>query len=152
MNLLNPPVYDERREKRRKKTIAVVSFLVLLAAFFAWEFRYWPEERVVNKFFQKLEAKDFESAYGIWTADRDWKQHPQQHGQYSFHEFYQDWGPGGEYGPIHSHKVKNAMSPRTSGGGSSTSGVIVEVTVNERAEPSRVWVEKSDKSLTFSPY
>ena len=32
------------------------------------------------------------------------------------------------------------------------SGVIVVVTINERKEPARLWVEKRDKSLTFSPY
>ena len=152
MTLLNPPTYDEKRERRRKKIIVLICFVVSVAAFFAWEFRYWPEERVVNKFFSRLESKDYEGAYGIWTSDRNWKQHLEKHQQYSFKEFYLDWGPGGEYGPIHSHKINSTMSPRTSGGGSSTSGVIVEVTVNERAEPARLWVEKSDKSLTFSPY
>jgi hypothetical protein len=152
MNLLNPPTYDEKREKRRKQIIAAAIFVLLLIAFMAWQFRYWPEERVVNKFFDRLEAKDFEGAYGIWRADPQWKQHPQQHAQYPFNEFYLDWGPGGEYGPIRSHKIANSMSPRTSGGGSSTTGVIVEVVVNERAEPARLWVEKDDKSLTFSPY
>ena len=152
MTLLNPPTYDEEREKQRKKLIVLLVFAVLVAAFVAWEFRYWPEERVVNRFFDRLEAKDFETAYGIWTADPSWKQNQQKHAQYPFNSFYLDWGPGGEYGPIHSHKIASTMSPRTSGGGSSTSGVIVEVTVNGRAEPARLWVEKGDKSLTFSPY
>ncbi|MCI0352518.1 MAG: hypothetical protein L0Z53_24125 [Acidobacteriales bacterium] len=152
MNLLNPPTYDEKREKRRKKIIAATVFVLLVAAFLAWHFRYWPEERVVNKFFDRLEAKDFESAYGIWMADPNWKQHPEKHTRYPYNEFYLDWGPGGEYGPIKSHDISNSISPRASGGGSSSSGVIVDVTVNGRAEPARLWVEKSDKSLTFSPY
>jgi len=32
------------------------------------------------------------------------------------------------------------------------SGVIVQVTVNRRADKARIWVEKKDKTLTFSPY
>jgi hypothetical protein len=152
MNLLNPPTYDEKREKRRKKMVAAAAFALLVVAFLAWQFRNWPEERVVSRFFERLEAKDYEGAYGIWLADPQWKQHPQKYEQYPFNAFYLDWGPGGEYGPIRSHKISSSMSPRTSGGGSSTTGVIVEVTVNERAEPARLWVEKDDKSLTFSPY
>ena len=152
MNLLNPPTYDEKREKRRKKIVVAAIFALLMVAFIAWHFRNWPEERVVNRFFERLEAKDYEGAYGIWLADPGWKQHPQKYEQYPFNAFYLDWGPGGEYGPIRSHKIASSMSPKTSGGGSSTTGVIVEVTVNERAEPARLWVETDDKSLTFSPY
>ena len=152
MTLLNPPTYDEKREKRRKVLIVAGIFVLLVVAFLAWEFRYWPEEHVVNRFFSRLEAKDYEGAYAIWMADPDWKQHPDKSARYSYNEFYLDWGPGGEYGPINSHEIANSLSPRTSGGGSSSSGVIVEVTVNGRAEPARLWVEKSDKTLTFSPY
>ena len=32
------------------------------------------------------------------------------------------------------------------------SGVIVVVTINQRAQKSFLWVEKRDLSLTFSPY
>jgi len=30
--------------------------------------------------------------------------------------------------------------------------VIVEVIVNNRSEHARLWVQKSDKTLTFSPF
>jgi hypothetical protein len=30
--------------------------------------------------------------------------------------------------------------------------VIVDMIVNDRAEHARVWVEKSDKTMSFSPY
>jgi hypothetical protein len=29
--------------------------------------------------------------------------------------------------------------------------VIIDMTVNDRTEPARVWVEKSDKTMSFSP-
>jgi hypothetical protein len=48
---------------------------------------------------------------------------------------------------VRSYKIDGSVSPR--GGGS---GVIVQVTVNNRAEKARIWVEKKDKTLTFSPY
>ena len=62
-------------------------------------------------------------------------------------EFYRDWGPGGEWGLVKSHEIYGSATPK--GGGS---GVIVEAVVNERAEHARLWVQKDDKSLTFSPY
>ena len=79
--------------------------------------------------------------------DPDWKQHAEKYSQYPFNDFYRDWGPGGEWGKINSYKVYGSTSPR--GGGS---GVIVEVVINNRAEHARLWVQKSDKTLTFSPY
>jgi hypothetical protein len=138
--------YDPARERRRRKRIFSVILVVLLIASALYAFRNWPEERVVKHFFTALENKDYEKAYGIWVADRNWKQHPQQHPKYSFGEFYLDWGPGGEYGLITSFKIDGSANPK---GGS---GVIVQVTVNDRKEPARLWVEKGDKSLTFSPF
>jgi len=105
------------------------------------------EEHVVEKFFSALQHQDYENAYGIWMHDPQWKQHPEKYSQYPFTEFYRDWGPGGEWGLVKSYKVYGSATPK--GGGS---GVIVEVIVNNRAEHARLWVQKSDKTLTFSPY
>jgi len=30
--------------------------------------------------------------------------------------------------------------------------VVVSIIVNGRAEPAHIWVDKSDKTLSFSPY
>lgn len=139
--------YDPAHERRRRILIAGIIGAVLLLAFLAWWFRYWPEERRVDKFFDALEQKNYEQAYSIWMNDPDWKQHPQKYAKYPFGEFYLDWGPGGEWGLIKSHKVDGSATPK---GGSS--GVVVVVTVNERAEKARIWVEKSDKTFSFSPY
>ena len=138
--------YDPARERRRRNRIISLILIVLLIASALYAFRNWPEERVVKRFFTALENKDYEKAYGIWVADSNWKQHPQQHPNYSFGEFYLDWGPGGEYGLIKSFKIDGSANPK---GGS---GVIVQVTVNDRKEPARLWVEKRDKSLTYSPF
>jgi hypothetical protein len=48
---------------------------------------------------------------------------------------------------VKSYKIYAAGTPP--GGGS---GVIVDMIVNDRAEHARVWVEKSDKTMSFSPY
>ena len=145
-SILNAPPYDPKGERRKKLIIAGIVFGVLLAGFIAYQLRNWPEERVVDRFFNALEAKDYAKAYGIWMADPNWKQHPTAHARYSFGEFYLDWGPGGEYGLINSHHIDGTANPK---GGS---GVVVVVTVNGRAEKARLWVEKSDKTMTFSPF
>jgi hypothetical protein len=146
MSLLNAPEYDPAKERRRNIKIGLTVFLVLLAALLAWLYRYWPEERATDRFFTALEQREFEKAYGIWQNDPAWKQHPQKYPKYPFEDFYRDWGLGGEWGIVKNHKI--SASGECKGG---SSGVVVEVIVNGRAEPARVWVEKSDKTMSFPP-
>lgn len=140
------PEYDPRRERRKRIVIAGVVAAVIAAGVLVYLYRNWPEERVVDRFFTALVNKDFEKAYGIWQHDPDWKQHPQEYPKYSFREFYNDWGPGGEWGIIKSFHLDGSAQPKEG------SGVVVVVTVNERKVPARIWVEKKDKTLSFSPY
>ena len=147
MTLLDAKEYDPRKERRRKKIIISAVVFILLVLFLGWWFRFWPEEHVANRFFDALQNQNYEAAYGIWFQDPQWKQHPERYPKYSYKDFYQDWGPGGEWGRIKSHKIYAAGSPP--GGGS---GVIIDMTVNDRTEPARVWVQKADKTMTFSPY
>ena len=128
-----------------KTVVAAVAAAAIMVGVLGYLFRNWPEERVVDHFFTALVNKDFEKAYGIWLHDPDWKQHP-QNPNYSFRDFYNDWGPGGEWGIIKSFHIDGSASPKNG------SGVVVLVTINERKEPARIWVEKKDKTLTFSPY
>ena len=147
MTLLDAKEYDPEKERRKKvRIISAIAFL-LLAGFFLWWFRYWPEERVAEHFFDALQKQDYESGYGVWMHDPQWRQHPDHYKKYPFNEFYTDWGPGGQWGLVKSYKIYAAGTPP--GGGS---GVIVDIIVNDRAEQARVWVEKSDKTMSFSPY
>ena len=146
MTLMDAPQPDFVRERRRKMRIVSIVLGILLLAALGWLFRFWPEEHAADKFFGALQKQDYESAYGIYFADPGWKQHVQQHSQYPYNEFYRDWGPGGEWGLIKNYKIE--ASGYCPGG---TSGVIVQVIVNGRAERARVWVQKSDKSLSFPP-
>lgn len=139
--------YDAAKARRRRLLISGIITAILVIVFFAWWFRYWPEEHRVDLFFDALQAHNYEQAYSIWMNDPNWKQHPDKYSRYTYGQFYLDWGPGGEWGLIKSHHVDGSAVPR---GGSS--GVVVVVTVNDRAEKARVWVEKGDKTLHFSPY
>jgi hypothetical protein len=147
MTLLDAKEYDPQRERKRRTTIIWTIVLAVVVVALGWWFRYWPEERIADHFFADLQKQDYNAAYGVWMHDPDWKQHPDRFPKYRFSDFYQDWGPGGEWGLIKSHKIFAVGAPP--GGGS---GVIVDMTVNDRAQPARVWVEKSDKTMSFSPY
>ena len=147
MTLLDAKEYDPAKERKRRARIISAIVVLLLLVFLGWWFRYWPEERVADRFFDALQHQDYEVAYGIWMHDPQWKQHPERYPKYPYSEFYRDWGRGGEWGLIKSYKIYAVGAPP--GGGS---GVVVDVTVNDRAERARVWVEKSDKTMSFSPY
>ena len=146
MSLLDAPAYDPVKERRQKIKIAAIIGVAIVAVSLIYLNRDWPEKRIVDNFFAALEKQDYKTAYGIWMHDPNWQQHPEKYTRYPYNEFYNDWGPGGEWGIIRSHRILGALHP--SGG----SGVVVVVQVNGRAEPARIWVEKSDKTLSFSPY
>jgi len=145
--LFEAPPYDPKRERRRNTIILIAVATVVVLGILVYLFRNLPYERVVDHFFTAVENKEFEKAYAIWMNDPDWKQHPDRHPKYSFHDFYLDWGPGGEWGLIREHKIVGSAAPPNGG-----SGVVVVVKVNQRAEDARIWVERKDKTLTFSPY
>ncbi len=85
--IFTAPEYDPRRERRKLVVIAAVAVAAIVVGVFAYLYRNWPEERVVDHFFTALVNKDFETAYSIWEHDPTWKQHPQNYPNYSFREF-----------------------------------------------------------------
>jgi hypothetical protein len=143
MTLLDAPIYDPAKARRRKIAIAVSIVFVILLAVLAWMYRNWPEEHAVDKFFAALQNHEYETAYGIYFNDPAWLQHQQKYPQYTYADFYRDWGPGGEWGLVKSHKIYESANTKE--------GVVVEVIVNERTEHARMFVQKSDKTLTVFP-
>ena len=148
MTLLDAPTYDPAKARRRKIKIATAIVVVIVLAALAWMYRNWPEEQAVDKFFTAIQNKDYESAYGIYFNDPGWRGHQQKYPQYTYADFYRDWGPGGEWGLVKSHRIYGSANTKGFGGG----GVVVEVVVNERSERARMFVQKSDKTLTVYPY
>ncbi|MGO8984940.1 MAG: hypothetical protein ACLPHI_20100 [Terriglobales bacterium] len=148
MTLLDAPNYDPGKARRHKIAIGVVVVSVVVLAALAWIYRNWPEEHVVDKFFTALQHQQYETAYGIYFNDLNWQQHQQKYPQYSYADFYRDWGPGGEWGLIKSYRIYGSANTQKFGGG----GAVVEVIVNERSERARMFVQKSDKTLTVYPY
>jgi hypothetical protein len=143
--LFEAPQYNPEKERKRKQAIWAAIVIVLILAGLAYRYRNWPQERAVDHFFAALQQKDYEKAYGIWMADPQWKEHPKKFAQYPYEDFYRDWGPGGDWGIIKSHKVLG--SERTKSG----SGVVVVIDVNDRADKARLFYDLHDNTLTFSP-
>lgn len=146
MTLLDAEVYDPRPARRRRNRIITAVVIILVVITVVWTNRFWPEKRTVDKFFNALEKRDYETAYGIYFADPQWKEHAARHSRYPLNQFTQDWGTGGPWGVINSYKI-NGASTCSSG----ASGVVVDVIVNDRAEHAQLWVEKSDKTLSPPP-
>ncbi len=146
MTLMDATPYDPGPARRRRiRIIAGLTVVILLSAV-VWMNRYLPEKRVVDRFFAALKSKDYDTAYGIYFADPQWKEHPAKYSRYPLNQFIQDWGTGGQWGVINSYKV-NGGSTCSSG----ASGVVVDVIVNDRAEHAQLWVEKSDRTLSPPP-
>ncbi|SRR6266700_4116391 len=150
MGLMDAKDYDPRPEKRRKRLVATCTLMTAIALA-AWvAFRHWPEKHAVDSFFKEIEAGNLEQAYGRYTGDVHWQDHPADHQMYTFGQFRLDWGPSGSYGTITQHHVECVTDPPKKSYGPA-SGVIAVVTVNQRSEPVSLWVEKSSKSITISP-
>jgi hypothetical protein len=150
MALMDAKEYDPRPAQRRNRIIATAVVVVLAVSVYLYLTRYDSEKKVINKFFQAIEQKDYDAAYGIYYADPDWKQHPEKYTAYTINQFKLDWGPQGEYGAITSHQVDCALEPPKKDF-VSPSGVVIVVTINNRAEPRSMWVEKKSRTITDSP-
>jgi hypothetical protein len=148
MTLLDSQPYDPAKLRRRKMQLAAALVAVIVLAALAWMYRNWPEEHCVDKFFTALQHRDYETAYGIYFNDPAWREHQQKYSQYPYADFYRDWGPGGEWGLVKSHRIYGSANTK----GFSSGGVVVEVIVNERSEHARMFVQKSDKTITVYPY
>ncbi len=153
MTLLDAPKFDEKAAKlRRQLSIAgLIAFGVVLIVYVAlwngvfhtFEFWVWPAEHRLTTFLHTIEAGDLSKAYGQWNHDPDWEQHKDKYKTYDFDQFTKDWGPGGDYGKIASHKILMAKSVGN--------GTVVGVTINGGKTPLFLRVDDKTKEIGFSP-
>jgi hypothetical protein len=146
MTLLDAKEFDPEKESRKRKRLILGISVIVIVLLLGWWFRYWPEEHIVKNFFAALKKQDFNTAYAIWQHDPKWQLHPGEYAKYPFNEFYRDWGPSGQWGVIKTAKV-NGSHPCPA----PSSGVLVDVIVNDRVEHAQVWVEKSDHTMSYPP-
>ncbi len=146
MTLMDAQPYDARKARLRRNIIIGILIAIPFIAAFTWYVWNWPEEHRINRFFAALEAQNYTQAYGLWNSDPNWQQHPDRYKPYDFKQFEADWGPSSDYGVIHSHQI---LVSRQYG-----SGVVIGVGINGqgRKNPIFLWVERSTKTIGFSPF
>ena len=145
MSLLDPPADKPVKSRAMAFTIAALAALAILALYF--QFRYFPEKKAAERFFDSLVAGDTAKAYQLWKPGPT----------YAMKDFLADWGPEGYYGPVKSYHILHAKAPS----GSNAVAISIEVSPYSPmpdpsdAEKSRktkdveVWVLASDKSFSF---
>jgi hypothetical protein len=143
MTLLDAPRYDPTKARRRRNLIIAGVVVCLALAVCCWFFWNWPQEHLVNQFFAAIESGNMPKAFAIWNHDPNWQQHPQNYDSYTYGKFVTDWGHASDWGDIKTHKI---VMSKTVG-----SGVVVGVDVNGMKTPVFLWVQRSNKTLGFSP-
>jgi len=155
MSLLDAPAYDPAPDRRKRNLLigSLITILVLVlltvggyAMGHGWLFTNLPAEHRVNTFFNALEAKDYNKAFGIYNNDPDWQQHPAKYSDYPLPRFTEDWTTESPVkAPITSHHVDIS---RTDGSGMFGTGIIVAVHVNGDHKLF-MYVIKADGTMTF---
>ena len=120
MTLLDAPVFDAARDRRHQLLLKSSGALVLVLFVGWWLVAGMPVDwpwnwnahlmgrAAINGFLGAVEKNDLPKAYGIWTHDKNWQQHPAQNATYPFSRFQGDWSPSSpdnEYGNIQTHKI-----------------------------------------------
>jgi hypothetical protein len=127
---------DERRIRIIKTLVISVVTLAILGGVAFFVFHNYRQERVVKRFFELLQAHDYQSAYELWVrTDSDRRGYP-------YSSFLQDWGPQGGHPNISNFRISKSRSCGT--------GVILTVEFGQNQEE-KLWVQRDDLTIGFSP-
>ena len=66
MTLFETKPYDPVAARRKRNRIIAIIVIVAVCAILAWNFRHYPEEHQVDKFFAALQQKNYEQAYQLF--------------------------------------------------------------------------------------
>ena len=148
MTLLDPPPAKPEKSRAMAFTAAAVAVAAIVVLYLV--FRFYPEKKAAEHFFDALAAGNTDRAYQLWKPGPS----------YSMKDFLADWGAEGYYGPVKSYDILRSSSPH---GG--TNAVAIRVAVSpfspmpDASDPEKsrktkvvsVWVIIADKSLSFPP-
>src|SRR5947199_2344537 len=145
MSLLDPPASKPDKSRAMAFTLAALALVAIVALWFT--FRYYPEKKAAERFFDALVAGDTARAYQLWKPGPS----------YAMKDFLADWGPQGYYGPVKSYEIVRAKAPK----GSNAVAISAEVSPfspmpdasdtekSRKTKVVEVWVLASDKSFSF---
>jgi hypothetical protein len=126
---------DERRIRLIKRSVIAVAIALVAGITLYVIFKNYSEKRAVKQFLAEVNAGEFQQAYRTWGCS---DAHPCP--GYSYQKFLEDWGPKSNR---NNWKISNVDGCQT--------GVVVTVSARG-SEPEALWVQRSDKSLSFSPW
>jgi hypothetical protein len=145
MSLLDPPADKPDRSRAMAFTVAALTLVAIVSLWYT--FRYYPEKKATERFFDALVAGNTDQAYQLWKPGPT----------YAMKDFLADWGPQGYYGPVKSYNILHAKAPS----GSNAIAISVKVSpYSPMPDPSdveksrktkdvEIWVLASDKSFSF---
>src|SRR5262249_26069484 len=147
MSLLEPPPPSETKSYAIKYTLIAVAMAVIIGGWFL--FRFYPEKRAVDHFFDALVVGDTNRAYELWKPGSSYK----------MGDFLADWGPSGYYGPVKSYEILRTSAPKKSNGFMVSAAVspLPQTPGENDKEKSRrtkvipLFFDSNSKSMFFSP-
>jgi len=126
---------DERRARLIKLIVVSVAVVAVLTGLLYFYFRNFREEQQAKRFFQLLEAHNYQAAYDMWVAsDSDRSGYP-------MNAFLQDWGPKAM--DLHSFTIMDAES--------CGNAVIVDADLGPAGDK-KLWIKRQTLVLGFGPY
>jgi len=127
---------EEQREKIIKRLVLALVILVVGGGIAFFVFHNYRQERQVSRFFELLQAKQYDAAYALWIRnDADRRGYPMT-------SFLQDWGPQSPHADVSHYKISRSRS--------CGSGVILTVDFGT-SQQEKLWVQRDDLTLGFSP-
>jgi hypothetical protein len=134
---------EEYRARRirliKNSSIALACALVAGSLLYAF-FRNYGEEQKVKIFVARLQAKEYQDAYGMWGCT---DAHPCP--DYPFSKFLDDWGPKSAHADESSSHIGLSQS--------CGSGAVIRLDYKgSPQEPVALWVERGTKTISFSPW
>ena len=143
MTLLDAPTYDPAKARRRKTFLSPALSPAWCSQAFFGSSGTGPRNIALTSSLPRLKPKTCRRLLGFGTTTRTGSSTRQKYAQYPYGRFEVDWGHTSDWGDIKTHKI---VMSKTVG-----SGVVIGVDVNGQKKPVFLWVQRSDKTLGFSP-
>jgi hypothetical protein len=129
---------ETRRLKTVKRIAGALLVVVLAAGALYFAFRNYREKGQASTFLNLLRERQYEKAYEAWGCTAA-KPCP----DYAYEKFLEDWGPESPHTNLSSMQVVRTNS--------CADGIIQILRFGDDEEV-RLWVSRSDLSLSFAPW
>jgi len=126
----------ERRLKIIKRLVISLIAVVVLGGVAFFIFHNYFQERQVKRFFERLQAKDYQGAYELWVSSESDRR------GYPFNSFLQDWGPQSGHASVEGYRISRSRS--------CGNGVILTVDFAD-GKQEKLWVQRENLVIGFSP-